>query len=204
MNWVDVVLIGTLLAGGLLGMRIGMVRASFGALGVVAGFVVVAHFRDDAASWVTGYFSNTALVEMLSYVITISATAAATVAAAAIVRKMVYGMFMGWADRLAGMTAGVAVAAALAATVVLGLAGLSDAKNIRDEGVAAKVLEFTPFDSAGLSGFSAQLPESALISAIVGAADIIPDRAFDMVPKDWRDALDRLEHRLEGMESAHR
>ena len=62
MNWVDIALIGTLAAGGLLGIWIGMVRASFGVLGVVAGFVVVGHYRDDAAAWLAGFVANEAIV----------------------------------------------------------------------------------------------------------------------------------------------
>ena len=204
MNWVDLMLIGTLAAGGLLGLWIGMVRASFSVLGVIAGFVVVAHFRDDAASWIAGYVANETVVDILSYAITISATAAVTVVAVGIARKLVYGMFMGWADRLAGMTAGLAVGAALAGAAVMGMAGLSYANHSLNQGVAGKVLAYTSYGAGDFSGLEAKLTDSALVSIFVGAADIIPDQVFDVAPDDWRDALDILERRLKRMETAHR
>ena len=202
MNWIDLALIGTLAAGGLIGMWIGAVRASFGVLGVIAGFVVAANFRDDAASWLAGYMANETVIVILSYAIVISATVAVTVVAAGIARRLVYGMFMGWADRLAGMTAGLAVGAALAGAMVLGMAGLSYANYSLDEGVPSRVLAYTPYDAGDLSGLEAKLTESGLVSILVGAADIIPDQAFDVVPEDWRDALDILERRLEGINPA--
>ncbi len=204
MNWVDLVLIGTLAAGGLMGMWIGAVRASFSVLGVIAGFAAVAQFRNDAASWLAGYVANETVIVILSYAIIISATAVVTLVVGGIVRRLVYGMFMGWADRLAGMTAGLAVGAALAGAMVLGLAGLSYANHSLNEGMTGEVLAYTPFDAGDTSGLETKLTESALVSILVSAADIIPDQAFDVVPEDWRDALDLLERRLESMETARR
>ena len=204
MNWVDMALIGTLAAGGLFGLWIGMVRASFSVLGVIAGFVVVARFRDDAATWLYGYLANETVVDILSYAVTISATVAVTVVAAGIARKLVYGMFMGWADRLTGMTAGLAVGAAVAGVAVMGMAGFSYANYSLDQGAAGRVLAYTPYDAGDLSGLEAKLTESSLVAILVSAADIIPDRAFEVVPEDWRDALDILERRLGGLGSARR
>ena len=204
MNWVDMVLIGTLAAGGLMGIWIGAVRASFSVLGVIAGFAVIAQFRNDAASWLAGYVANETVIVILSYAIIISATAAVTLVAARIARRLVYGMFMGWADRLAGMTAGLAVGAALAGAMVLGMAGLSYSNHSLNEGVTGKGLAYTPYDAGDISGLESKLTESALVSVLVSAADIIPDRAFDLAPEDWRDALDLLERRLENMETARR
>ena len=208
MNWIDMVLIGTLAAGGLLGMWIGMVRASFGVIGVVAGFAVAAQYRGGAESWLAGYLANETLVVILSYVIVVSATAAVTLMAAGIARRLVYGMFMGWADRLAGMTAGLAVGAFLAGAVILGIAGLAHTGYSLDEGLAGKVMSYTPFDArfdaVTFSGLEAKLTESSVVSILVTAADIIPDKAFDLAPEDWRDTLDLLQRRLQSMDTARR
>ena len=185
-------------------MWIGMVRASFSVLGVIAGFVVVAQFQDDAASWLAGYMASQTAIDTLSYAITISATVAATVVAAGIARRLVYGMFMGWADRLAGMTAGLAVGAALAGVMVLGMAELSHANSSLNQGVAGKVLQYTPYDATDIPGLEAPLTESALVPILVSAADIIPGKALEVVPEDWRDSLDHLKRRLETMRTAIR
>ncbi len=202
MNWIDIVLIGTLVTGGLMGMWIGMVRASFGVIGIVAGIMVAAQFRGGAESWLAGYLADGTLVALLSYVVVISATVVVTLLAARIARKLVYSMFMGWADRLGGMAAGLAVGAALAGAVVIGMAGISNFSI--DEGLAGKILVITPFDEGDVSGLDTKLTQSAVVSILVTAVDIIPDKAFDMAPESWRDTLDLLERRLASMETALR
>ena len=204
MNWVDIILIGTLAAGGLAGMWIGMVRASFAVIGVIAGFAVVAQFRGGAESWLAGYLASEVLVTILSYVIVISATVAVTLVAARAARKLVYGMFMGWADRLGGMAAGLAVGAALAGVVVLGMAGLSDGRYSLTEGVAGKVLSITPLDGGEVAVLDGKLTNSTVVSILAGAVDFIPDKALDLAPEGWQDTLDLLQRRLASMETAHR
>lgn len=204
MNWVDIVLIGTLAAGGLIGMWIGMVRASFAVIGVIAGFGVVAQFRGGAESWLATYLPSESLVVALSYVAVIFATVVVTVLAARIARKLVYGLFMGWADRLGGMTAGLAVGAALAGVVVLGMAGVSEGRYSLEDGVAGTVLSVTSFDSGDVAGLNDTLTRSTVVSILVSAADIIPERALDLAPNNWRDTLDFLQSRLGSLETAHR
>ena len=124
--------------------------------------------------------------------------------AAGIAWRLVYGMFMGWADRLAGMTAGLAVGAVMAGAAVIGMAGLSHATSSLNEGVAGKVLAYTPYDADDFSGLEATLTESVLVSAFVSAAAIIPDKAIDVAPESMQDALDRLERSLERKETGYR
>ena len=111
---------------------------------------------------------------------------------------------MGWADRRGGMAAGLVVGAALAGAVVVGMAGLSYGKYSLEEGVAGKVMAVTPWDNGSVSGLDAKLTDSSLVSFLVGAADIIPEKAFDLAPEDWRETFKILEHRLEGMDTARR
>ncbi len=204
MNWVDIVLIGALATGGLIGMWIGMVRASFAVVGVIAGFAVASQFRGGAESWLATYLPGESLVVLLSYVIVIFATVVVTILAARIARKLVYSLFMGWADRLGGMAAGLAVGAAVAGIVVLGMAGLSDGRYSLEDGVAGRVLSITSFDNADVPGLGATLTGSTVVSFLVSAADIIPDKALDLAPDDWRDTLDFLESRLAILETAQR
>lgn len=204
MNWVDITLLGTLAAGGLLGMYIGLVRAAFLVIGVLVGLAVTAQFQGGAESWLAGYMSGGALVTLLSYTIVIAAIVVATMVAASIARKLVYGMFMGWADRLGGMAAGLAVGGVLAGAVVLGMAGLSDGRYSLEEGLAGQVLSITPLDDGSVSGLESKMSESTLVSVLVSAVDIIPDKALDLAPADWRDTLKILEYRLEAMDTALR
>ncbi|MDA0262629.1 MAG: CvpA family protein [Chloroflexi bacterium] len=210
MNWLDIILVGILAAGGPFGMWTGMVRASFTVLGVAAGFIVVGHYRDDTAGWLAGFMSNAAVIDLLSYAITIFAAVAVTMVAAGLVRKLVYGMFMGWADRLAGMTAGLAVGAALALAMVIGLAGLSYGgpggflETRVESGLPGRVLALTPYEAGDLSGLETKLTESTLVPVMVNAADVVPADARGLLPPGWLDTLERLERNLDGLRTARR
>ena len=204
MNWVDIVLIGTLVAGGLAGMWVGMIRGSCTVIGVIVGLILVAQFREDAASLLANYLANEGLVTILSYFVVISATILATGITALIVRKLAYGMLMGWADRLAGMAAGLAVGAVLTAAVILGMSGLSNSKSALDERVPGKILDYAPLDANDLDDLEARVNGSPVVSFLLSAADLIPDKARDLAPIRWRDALENLEDRLEGIETARR
>jgi|GEM_PF-432421 uncharacterized membrane protein required for colicin V production len=204
MNWVDITLFATLAAGGLLGMYIGLVRAAFLVIGVIAGVAVTAQFQGGAESWLAGYLADGVLVTILSYAMVIAATAVATMLAVGIARKLVYGMFMGWADRLGGMAAGLAVGGVVAGAVVLGMAGLSDGRYSLEEGLAGQVLSITPLDNGSISGMESKLSDSTLVSVLVNVVDIIPDKALELAPEDWQDTLRILEYRLEAMDTALR
>ncbi|MBO19072.1 MAG: hypothetical protein CL732_00850 [Chloroflexi bacterium] len=194
MNLVDFILIGTLATGGLLGLWIGMVRASFSVLGVLAVFVVVGQWQGGVSLWLGAYVASQQLAEVMSYAFIIAGSVAATIVAARVARKLVYGMFMGWADRLAGMTAGLAVGAAMAGAMMVAIAGFSYSEDVLNKGVAGKIIERTPLDS---SEVEAKIGHSKLVSILVSAADIIPDKAYDILPENWQDALDDLEQRLD-------
>ena len=204
MNWVDIVLIGTLVTGGLMGMRIGIIRASFAVIGVLAGILAVAQFRGGAETWLSGYLPNGALTIVLSSAAIISAIFAATWLASKITRNLVYGMFMGWTDRFGGMAAGLVVGAVLAAAVILSVTGLLNTQKSLEDEIPGKILNHTPLSTEDISDLEAKFTESSVASFLLSAADMIPDKARDLAPVGWRDALENLEDRLEGVETARR
>ncbi len=203
MDWVEFVLIGTLAAGGLIGMWIGLIRASFCVIGIIAGILAVTQFRGSAESWLATYSANEGLVSLLSYVVVIVATVAITWVIARITRRLVYGLFMGWADRLGGMAVGLAVGAVLVTSIVLGMAGFSDHRSL-DKGTTGKVLDYSPFGTDEINDLEAKVTGSSVASFLLSAADMIPDKARNLAPVSWLDALEDLEDRLEGIQTARR
>ena len=204
MNWADIVLIVTLVTGGLMGMRIGIIRASFAVIGVLAGILALAEFRDGSETWLAGYLPNGALIVVLSSATIIFATFAATWLASKITRNLVYGMFMGWMDRIGGMAAGLAVGAVLAAAMILSVTGLLNSQKSPEDEIPGKILNRTPLSAEDISGLEAKFTESSVASLLLSAADMIPDKARDLAPVGWRDALENLEDRLEVVETARR
>ena len=204
MNWADIVLIVTLVTGGLMGMRIGIIRASFAVIGVLAGILALAEFRDGSETWLAGYLPNGALIVVLSSATIIFATFAATWLASKITRNLVYGMFMGWMDRIGGMAAGLAVGAVLAAAMILSVTGLLNSQKYLEDEIPGKILNRTPLSTEDISGLEAKFTESSVASLLLSAADMIPDKARDLAPVGWRDALENLEDRLEVVETARR
>ena len=117
LNWLDLVFIGGVAIGALLGIWIGLIRATFAAGGVIIGTFLVAHLRDDVTGLLTDYLSSETLAAAVGYAVTISVVFAGFVIAASIVRKIVYRLFLGWIDRLAGVAVGL-----IAGFIILGVA----------------------------------------------------------------------------------
>lgn len=195
MNWLDVAILVSLSVGGLVGMRLGLIRVSAAFMGVFIGILVVSQLRDDAAAWLSGFLAYGTLVTVLSYAVTILATVALTAVVTAIVRQMVYGLFMGWADRLAGTALGLAAGGAVAAVMVLGMAALAHADVSGMDGAAGRLWEITGVGNGEMSSLDRTLSESALVSVAVEAADIVPSNLRGIASWDLRTALEDLKQR---------
>jgi hypothetical protein len=113
-------------------------------------------------------------------------------------------MFMGWTDRLGGMAAGLVVGAVLAAAVILSVTGLLNTQKSLEDEIPGKILNHTPLSTEDISDLESKFTESSVASLLLSAADMIPDKARDLAPVGWRDALENLEDRLEGVETARR
>lgn len=190
MNWFDWVLVATVIAGGLLGIRIGFIRAAFTALGVMAGVLMVGQVTDNVADWLANYTSNEALTTVLGYALTISVSVALAAVAAVVVRKLVYALFLGWADRLAGLAVGLVASVAISAVAIVSLTDLAGSFEVPSERLQGTVVAVQA--NQAKEKLAEALGRSALVPTFVGLADSFTTSDLAFVPSDLGAAVNDL------------
>ena len=194
MNWLDLVLVILIGLSAFMGLKIGLVRAGFTALGIFVGSILGGQLSDDIGGIFTGIDSDGAVATVVSYavIITISLTVAGILAT--IIRKVLTLLFMGWADKLAGGALGLAAGAVISAGVIMGMANLTYSAEVGDE-VAAKVMNSTLDTEKAKARFEDGLTHSAIVSAFLDTVDIIPSSTLWFVPTNFKNSLDVLSQR---------
>jgi len=190
MNWFDLVLVAAVIAGGLLGVRIGFIRAALTAVGVMAGVVMVGQVTDPVADWLANITSNGTLTTVLSYALTISVSLALAAVATVVVRRFVYALFLGWADRLAGLAVGLVASVAISAVAIVSLADLAHSYELPSERLEGTVVGVQA--NQAKENLAAALGQSALVPTFLGLVDSFTTSEMAFVPSDFGSAVDNL------------
>ena len=198
MNWLDIVLIVLVVSCGLVGVWIGLIRAAFGALGVVLGILIASQVSDNLGGLYAGYISNETLANVIAYALIILMSVIVARVLAMVVRKVVYMLFMGWADRVAGLAMGLIAGAAISGAAIAGLAELTYNSELIDRGVAAGGLENNAKVAEVKERLESALIDSALVGVFLEVTDKLPANALGFVPSNFMLALETLELRIDG------
>ena len=197
MNWMDLVFIGGITIGALLGMWVGLIRTAFALVALIVGTLLVIHLRDNVAGLLAEHVSSETLAAALGYAVTISIVFAGFYLAASIVRKIVYKLFLGWVDRLAGLAVGLIAAFVIFGVAIVGITEFGYSYELPRQGLAGKLLEKAPIVLESHERLRESLinttNQSALVSLFMNATDWLPDGALDLVPPDFRTAMADLE-----------
>ena len=86
MNWLDLILVIVVGVTAFMGLKIGLVRAGFTALGIFVGSILGGQLSDDIGGLVTGIDSGSAVATVVSYAIIISICLTVAAAASVIIR----------------------------------------------------------------------------------------------------------------------
>ena len=194
MNWLDLVLVIVVGVSAFMGLKIGLVRAGFTALGIFAGSILGGQLSDDIGGLVTGIDSNSAIVTVVSYAIIISLCLTIAAVGSVIIRKVLTLLLMGWTDKLAGGALGVAAGAVISAGIIMGMANLTYGAEVADE-IATKVLNSTLDTDKAKARLEDGLTQSSIVEAFIEVVDVVPSSALLFVPTNFRSALDVLSQR---------
>ena len=194
MNWLDLVFIAIIGVSAFMGLKIGLVRAGFTALGIFMGSILGGQLSDDIGGLVTGIDSDSAVATVVSYAIIITICLTVAAVASVIIRKVLTLLLMGWADKLVGGALGVAAGAVISAGIIMGMANLTYSSEVGDE-IAAKVLNSTLDTDKAKARLEEGLTQSSLVKAFIEIVDLVPSSTLVFVPANFKNALDVLSQR---------
>ena len=182
MNWLDLVFIGIVGVSALMGLKIGLIRAGFTALGIFVGSILEGQLSNDIDGLFSGIDSDSAVANAIFYalIITIFLVIAAA-AASLVVRKVLTILLMGWADKLAGGALGIAAGAVISAGVIMGMANLTYGSEVADE-IATKVLNSTLDTDRAKARLEEGLTHSAIVDTFLDVVDVVPSSNFGSFP----------------------
>lgn len=198
MNWLDLVLIILVVLCALAGVKTGVVRAAFGALGVLLGVLIAGQASDDLGGLYAGFITSEMLANLIAYGLIILVSLVVARLITIIVCKLLEALVMGWIDKLAGLAMGLVAGAAVSWAVIAGLAELTYNSDLIDKGVSAGRLEERATAMEVKESLERGLMESALVDVFLGMAKTLPADALGFVPTNLKAALDTLELRMGG------
>ncbi len=199
MNMLDFVLIIVIAISAFMGLKIGLIRAGFTALGIFVGSVLGGQLSDDIGVRISGIDSDSAVATVISYAIIITVCLTVAAIASVVVRKVLNLLLMGWADKLAGGALGVAAGAVIAAGIIMGMANLTYGSEVGDD-LATKVLNSQLDTEKAKKRLEGGLTHSSFVKAFIDVVDVVPASTLWFVPSNFRDSLDVLSQRRSAVE----
>ena len=194
MNRLDIIMIVIIGISAFMGLKIGLARAGFTALGIFVGSVLGGQLSDDIGGRLTGIDSDSAVATVISYAVIITLCLTVAAVASVIFRKVLNLLLMGWADKLAGKALGVAAGAVIAAGIIMGMANLTYGSEVGDE-FATKVLNTTLDSDKAKKRLEGGLTHSSFVKAFIDVVEVVPASTLWFVPSNFRDSLDVLSQR---------
>lgn len=110
MNWLDIVILITLVVGGFVGWRTGVIKAVLSAVGVVAGIFLAGRFGGPLGESLE-FITNDNLANIVGFVVIFAAIFIAAMVTANMLKKLLNLILLGWVDGFGGTALGAGVAA---------------------------------------------------------------------------------------------
>ena len=193
MNWLDVALILIVGVSAYMGLKIGLIRAGFTAMGVFVGTILGGQLSDDIGGFFSGIDADSAVASVISYALIITACLIAAATASMVLRKVISVLLMGWADKLAGAALGILIGVGISAGVIMGMANIAYSGEVGDE-LAEKVLNSTLDTEKTKKRLEGGLTGSTLATTFADMIDIVPSSTLWFVPTNFKSDLDILDY----------
>ncbi len=110
MNWLDVLIIITLVVGVIGGLATGFIRGILSLVGLIAGIALAGRLYDDLAVRLT-FIHNEAAAGMLAFALILFIVILITAIVAQILKAVVANIMLGWLDHLLGAIIGLLIGA---------------------------------------------------------------------------------------------
>lgn len=198
MNWIDIVLIVTLGAGTFVGLRTGLIKAAFFAIGVFVGWLLAGQFSGDLANILVDNVRNHTLATVISYAIIIALVIVASLITARIIKPVLTIFTLGFAaliDKVGGATLGFVVGILISGAFVAMLARLTFDFEIPVDGIAGEVAS-TATQIENVKGtLERHLLESSMVPTYLETMNWLPAATVGLAPDSFRLALEELDRK---------
>lgn len=200
MNWLDIGLIVLVGVSAVVGMRIGLISATLAVVGVFLGLSVAGQVTEEARAMFDESVSDNTIFTTVSYTALIVASLMISRLAAKITKSILKVLTLGMSsmvDKLGGIALGATFGVAIAAVVVL--VGAKIAYDFDAEALKAQLpsqakerisSERLAAIGESLGAIEGVLEESQAVAILVSVTDTLPKSTLNMVPGEFRTALD--------------
>ena len=198
MNWLDIVILITILVGVWRGVKTGIIGAAIMAVGGLVGWMVAGRVSDDIGGIFDSLASDT-IVTTASYVIIIAAAILASIYIAKIVRPALTAATLGLSaavDKIGGLVLGLVFGLVVSAVLIVAMARLTYDFEPPDAGPVPLTTSGVPVE-ATRQLLEDTLAESAAAPLFVDVLDVLPGNALGFVPSDFKASLDILDARID-------
>jgi membrane protein required for colicin V production len=110
MNWLDVLIIAGLILALVTGLKAGLIKMLFLAVGVIVGVVLAGRYSEGLANAMS-FIGDPTTAGILAFIIILVATVIVFLLVALIVEKLVHWVLMDWLDSVGGAIFGLLVGA---------------------------------------------------------------------------------------------
>lgn len=139
MNWVDIVIIVSVLLSAFFGWRNGVIRWAITLAGAVIGIVVAGRTYESFSS-AFSFTDNETFRSVAAYAVVFLAFLIAAWIVARMVKGVMKVLLLGWVDNVAGLVIG-AVVGLLGAATLISLMGILPSESLRDAVVGSSLAE---------------------------------------------------------------
>lgn len=198
MNWLDILIIIIFVLSIVLGMRIGLIRSAFSAVGIIIGWLLAAQFSSNLADALSDSISSRTIVTVIAYAIIIVLAMVAAAVAARIVKPMLTVLTVGMAllvDKLGGAAVGFLFGILICGALVVMLARLTYNFEIPEdgEGIAGQTVGRIPKAEEVKQGLEDALLGSVIVPIYVKAFNAMPGSTLGLAPSQFRSSIELLD-----------
>ena len=188
MNWLDLVIIIIVGVSAIMGLKIGMIRATLTTLAIIVGSILAVQLTDDISGLLRVIDADSIVATIVSYVIVISLCLVVAAIASMVLIKVFDVLAMGWADKVAGVALGVIAGSVISAALIMGMANVTYSAETGNE-IAAKLLDSTLDTEKAKARLEDGLNKSAVVGILVNAVEIAPASTLAFIPANFTSGL---------------